>query len=126
MPAIHRFKIDSDLLRTNAVSPELIEELFRTVDESISYEIEVADGVAATSLPGFGAGAAQIETIQTFILITNVNVTLNWNAANTSLVVAAGNRFAVFVAYGVSTTTVPTIANSSGSLATVQVLAGGT
>ena len=126
MAAIHRLKIESDLLKSNAVSPTLLEELFRTVDESISYELEIADGTAATNLPGFGTGAAQIETVQAFILMTNVNVTLNWNAANTSLVVASGNRFAIFIAYGVSTTTIPTIANSSGSLATIQVVAGGT
>ena len=126
MAAIHRLKIESDLLKSNAVSPTLLEELFRTVDESISYELEIADGTAATNLPGFGTGAAQIETIQTFILITNINVTLSWNSANTNLIVGSGQRFAFFIAYGVSTTTVPTIANSSGSLATVQVIAGGT
>lgn len=126
MAAIHRLKIDSDILKTGAVSPELVEELFRTVDESISYEIEVAGSTAATSLPGFGSGATQIETIQSFVCVSDVSVTLGWNGANTSLVVGAGQRRAVFIAYGVSTTTVPTIANSGSSTATLQIMAGGT
>lgn len=126
MAAIHRLKIDSDILKTGAVSPALVEELFRTVDESIAYELEVAGGTAATSLPGIGSGAAQIETIQTFILVTDTSVTLSWNAANTSLTVATGQRRAVFIAYGVSTTTVPTIANSGSTTAIIQVMVGGT
>lgn len=126
MAAIHHIKVASDLIRSGAVSPELLEDLFRTIDESVSYELEVGDGVTAAALPGFGAGAAAIETIQTFIFVTNTNITLNWNGANTSLVVATGNRRAVFMAYGVSTTTVPTVTNSSGLTATINVLAGGT
>ena len=126
MAAIHRLKIESDILKTGAVSPLLLEELFRTVDESISYELEVAASTAATSLPGFGSGAAQIETIQSFILVTDTSVTLSWNSANTSLVVGTGQRRAVFIAYGVSTTTVPTIANSGSTTATIQIVAGGT
>lgn len=130
MAAIHRLKIDSDILKTGAVSPELVEELFRTVDESISYEIEVAGGTAATTLPGIGTGATQIQTIQSFVLITDTSVTLGWNSANTSLVVASGNRRAVFVAYGItydtSSLTAPTIANSGTATATIQVMLGGT
>lgn len=126
MPAIHRLKIESDILKTGAVSPLLLEELFRTVDESVAYELEVAGSTSATSLPGFGSGAAQIETIQTFLLVTDTSVTLSWNGANTSLVVNTGQRRAVFIAHGVSTTTVPTIANSGSSTATIQVMAGGT
>lgn len=126
MAAIHRLKIDSNLLKTNAVSPDLIEELFRTVDESIAYEVEVAGGVTAASLPGLGTADAAIATIQTFVLITDTSITLNWNGANTSLVVGSGQRRAVFIAYGVSTTTVPTVTNSGTATATVQVMAGGT
>ena len=126
MAAIHRLKIESDILKTGAVSPLLLEELFRTVDESISYELEVAGSTAATSLPGFGSGAAQIETIQSFICVSDTSVTLNWNGANTSMVVGTGQRRAVFIAYGVSTTTVPTIANSGSTTATIQIVAGGT
>ena len=126
MAAIHRLKIESDILKTGAVSPLLLEELFRTVDESISYELEIAGGTAATSLPGIGSGAAQIETIQSFILVTDTSVTLAWNGANTSLVVSSGQRRAVFIAYGVSSTTVPTIANSGSTTATIQVAIGGT
>ena len=119
-------KIASDLIRSGAISPALLEDLFRTVDESVSYELEVGDGVTAASLPGFGSGDAAIATIQTFIFTTDTNITLNWNGANSSLVVAAGNRRAVFMVYGVSTTTVPTVTNSSGLTATISVLAGGT
>ena len=126
MAAIHRLKIESDILKTGAVSPLLLEELFRTVDESLAYELEVAGSTAATSLPGIGSGAAQIETVQTFILITDTSVTLGWNSANTSLTVTTGQRRAVFIAYGVSTTTVPTIANSGSTTATIQVMIGGT
>ena len=126
MAAIHHLKIASDLIKSGAISPELLEDLFRTVDESVSYELEVADGVTAASLPGFGSGSAAIETIQTFIFVTNTTMVLNWNGANTSMVVATGDRKAVFMAYGVSTTTVPTVTNSSGSTATITVLAGGT
>ena len=126
MAAIHHLKIASDLIKSGAISPELLEDLFRTVDESVSYELEVADGVTAASLPGVGSGSAAIETIQTFIFVTDTTMVLNWNGANTSLVVATGNRKAVFMAYGISTTTVPTVTNSSGSTATITVLAGGT
>ena len=126
MAAIHRLKIESDILKTGAVSPLLLEELFRTVDESLAYELEIAGGTAATSLPGIGSGAAQIETIQSFILVTDTSVTLAWNGANTSLVVSSGQRRAVFIAYGVSSTTVPTIANSGSTTATIQVAIGGT
>lgn len=126
MAAIHHMKIASDLIKSGVISPELLEDLFRTVDESVSYELEVGDGVTAAALPGFGTGSAAIQTIQTFIFTTDVNVTLNWNGANTSMVVATGDRRAVFMAFGVSTTTVPTITNSSGSTATITVLAGGT
>lgn len=126
MAAIHRLKLNSDLLKTNAVSPELVEELFRTVDESVSYTIEVASGVTDTNLPGFGSGSAQIETIQTFILISDTTVVLNWNSADTTLSVGTGNRYAVFIAYGVSTTTVPHITNSTTGTATIAVMAGGT
>ena len=124
--AIHHCKIASDLIKSGAISPELLEDLFRTVDESISYELEVGDGVTAASLPGFGSGSAAIETIQTFIFMTDTTVTLNWNGANTSMVVATGDRKAIFMAYGVSTTTVPTITNSSGATAMITVLGGGT
>lgn len=126
MAAIHQINLETLLLKANALSPTLLYELFRTVDESISYELEIASGTGATTLPGFGSGAAQIETIQTFVLITDTSVTLNWNAANTSLVVGASQRNAVFMAYGVSTTTAPTIANSGSTTALVQVIAGGT
>ena len=126
MAAIHKLEISSKLIKSGAISPELLEDIFRTVNESVSYEVEVADGITAASLPGFGSGAAAIATIQTFIFMTDTNVTLNWNGANTSLVVAAGNRKAVFMAYGVSTTTVPTVTNSSGQTAIISVLAGGT
>ena len=126
MAAIHHLKIASDLIKSGAISPELLEDLFRTVDESVSYELEVGDGVSAASLPGFGSGSAAIETIQTFIFVTDTTMVLNWNGANTSMVVATGDRKAVFMAYGVSTTTVPTVTNSSGSTATITVLAGGT
>lgn len=126
MAAIHRLKLNSDLLKTNAVSPELVEELFRTVDESVSYDAEVASGTTAASLPGFGSSAGQIETIQTFLLITDTSITLAWNGANTSLVVGSGQRRAVFIAYGVSTSTVPTVTNSGSTTATIQVMAGGT
>ena len=126
MAAIHQLEISSKLIKSGAISPELLEDIFRTVNESVSYEVEVADGITAASLPGFGSGAAAIATIQTFIFMTDTKVTLNWNGANTSLVVAAGNRKAVFMAYGVSTTTVPTVTNSSGQTAIISVLAGGT
>ena len=126
MAAIHRLKIESDILKTGAVSPLLLEELFRTVDESLAYELEIAGSTAATSLPGIGSGAAQIETIQSFILVTDANITLGWNSANTSMVVGTGQRRAVFIAYGVSSTTVPTVANSGSSTATIQVMIGGT
>ena len=126
MAAIHRLKIESDILKTGAVSPLLLEELFRTVDESLAYELEVAGSTSATSLPGIGSGAAQIETIQSFICVSDTSVTLNWNGANTSMVVGTGQRRAVFIAYGVSTTTVPTIANSGSTTATIQIVAGGT
>ena len=126
MAAINRLKIESDLLKTGAVSPLLLEELFRTVDESISYTIEVNGGTAATSLPGFGSGAAQIETIQTLLVLSDQNVTLNINAANISMVVGTGNRYAAVILFGISTTTVPTIANSGTSTANLIVLGGGT
>lgn len=126
MASIHQLNLETLLLKANALSPTLLYELFRNVDESISYELEIAGSTSATSLPGFGSGAAQIETIQTFVLITDTSVTLNWNAANTSLVVGTSERNAVFMAYGVSTTTVPTISNSGSTTALVQVLAGGT
>ena len=126
MAAICNLQIQSKLIKSGAISPELLEDLFRTVNESVSYEVEVANGITAASLPGFGTGAAAIETIQVFIFMTDTNITLNWNGANTSLVVAAGNRKAVFMAYGVSTTTVPTVTNSSGLTATITILAGGT
>lgn len=131
MASIHRLKLDSDILRSGSISPELIEELFRTVDESVSYEIEVADGVSAADLPGFGTAATAIATIQTFLLITDRTITLGWNGAsgtnaNNSLVVGTGQRRAIFLAYGVSTTTVPTVSNSSGGIAILQVVAGGT
>ncbi len=125
MAAIHKFKIVSDFIKAGAISPELLRELFRTVTESLAYEVAVASGVTATSLPGFGSSAGQITTIQTFIFITDTTVTLNWNGANISMVVAAGDRFAVFVAYGVSTTTVPTITNAGSTTATITVIAGG-
>ena len=124
--AIHHLKVASDLIKSGVISPELLEDLFRTVDESVNYELEVADGVTAAALPGFGSADTAIATIQTFILTTNVNLTLNWNGANTSLVVASGDRKAIFMTYGVTTTTVPTVTNSSGSTATITVLAGGT
>ena len=124
--AIHHLKITSDLLKSGAISPSMLEELFRTVDESISYDLEVGSGVTAASLPGFGTGAAAIETIQTFILVTDTSITLNWNGANTSLVVGSGQRRAVFMAYGVSSTIVPTVTNSGSTTATLQVMAGGT
>ena len=126
MASIHQLNLETLLLKANALSPTLLYELFRTVDESISYELEIAGSTSATSLPGFGSSAAQIETIQTFVLITDTSITLNWNGANTSLVVGTSQRNAVFMAYGVSTTTVPTIANSGSTTALVQVLAGGT
>lgn len=126
MAAIHRLKIESDILKTGAVSPLLLEELFRTVDESISFTIEVAGSTAATSLPGFGSGAAQIETIQTLLVLSDQSVTLNINGANISMVVSTGNRYAAVLLFGISTTTVPTIANSGSSTANIIVLGGGT
>ena len=104
----------------------MLEELFRTVDESISYDLEVGAGVTAASLPGFGSGAAAIATIQTFILVTDTSITINWNGANTDLVVGSGQRRAGIIAYGVSTTTVPTVTNSGSTTATIQIMAGGT
>ena len=104
----------------------MLEELFRTVDESISYDLEVGSGVTAASLPGFGTGAAAIETIQTFIVVTDTSITINWNGANTNLVVGSGQRRAGIIAFGVSTTTVPTVTNSGSTTATIQIMAGGT
>lgn len=126
MAAIHRLKIESDLLKTGAISPPLLEELFRTLDESVSYTLEVAGSTSATSLPGFGSGAAQIETIQTLLVLSDQSVTLNINGANISMVVSTGHRYAAVLLFGVSTTTVPTIANSGASTANVIVLGGGT
>ena len=85
----------------------------------------MGSGVTAQSLPGFGSGAGQINTIQAFILITDTTITLNWNGANTSMVVAPGDRKAIFMAYGVTTTTVPTITNAGSTTAIINVLAGG-
>lgn len=93
---------------------------------SISYEVEIGTGVTAQALPGFGSSAGQITTIQTFLFVTDTTITLNWNAANTSMVVGSADRRAVFMAYGVSTTTVPTVTNSGSTTATVTVLGGGT
>ncbi len=126
MASIHHLKITSDLIKSSLISPDLIQELFRNVDESISYEIDVAASVTDANLPGFGSGDTDITTIQTFILITDTTIVLNWNAADTSMVVASGDRFAVFIAYGVSTTTVPHVTNSGSTVASVTVMAGGT
>jgi len=124
--AIHRLKIDSDLLKTGAVSPQLLEELFRNVDESISYTLEVASGVTDVDLPGFGSGSAAIATIQTLIVISDTSVVLNVNGADISMVVATGNRYAVVILWGISTTTVPHITNSGTATATLIVMGGGT
>ena len=126
MAALHQINLSNNLIRSGAISPMLVQELFRSVDESVSYELEVGDGVTAAALPGFGSGDTAIATIQTFVLITDRNITLSWNGANTSIVVASGDRYAIFIAYGVSTTTVPTFTNSSGWTATIQVMGGGT
>ena len=126
MAAIHKLEIETSLLRTGALSPAVIEELFRTVDESISYELEVGSGVTDTNLPGFGSGDTQITTIQTFILITDTTVVLNWNGADTTLSVGTSERRAIFIAYGVSTSTVPHLTNSGSTTAIVTVVAGGT
>ena len=126
MAAIHHLKIASDFIKATGAGEQLLEALFRSVDESLSYELEVASGVTAASLPGFGSGDAAIATIQTFVFTTDTTVTLNWNGANNSLVVATGNRFAVFMVWGVSTTTVPTITNAGSTTANIRVLAGGT
>ena len=126
MAAIHRLKINSDLLKTGAVSPELREELFRTVDESISYQIEVGSGVTDTNLPGLGSADAAIATIQTLIVFSDTSVTLNVNGADISMVVATGNRYAGVILFGVSTATVPHITNSGSTTATLIVVAGGT
>lgn len=117
--------MSSDFIKSGAISPELVKDLFRTVTHSLSYEVTVASGVTATALPGFGASAGQITTIQTFIFITDTTVTLNWNGANISMVVASSDRYAVFIAYGISTTTVPTITNAGSTTATISVMAGG-
>ena len=126
MAAIHHLKVTSDFIKSGLPGVKLLEELFRTVDESVGYELEVASGVTAASLPGFGTGDAAIATIQTFLFLTDTTVTLNWNGANSSLVVASGDRFAVFMVWGVSTITVPTITNSGTTTANIRVLAGGT
>src|SRR3990167_3910783 len=126
MAAIHKREIETSLLRTGALSPAVIEELFRTVDESISYELEVGSGVTDTNLPGFGSGDTQIGTIETFILISDTTVVLNWNGADTTLSVGTSQRRAVFMAYGVSTSTLPHLTNSGSTTAIVQVIAGGT
>ena len=126
MAAIHKLEIETSLLRTGALSPAVIEELFRTVDESISYELEVGSGVTDTNLPGFGSGDTQIATIETFILISDTTVVLNWNGADTTLSVGTSQRKAIFMAYGCSTTTVPHITNSGSTTATIEVVAGGT
>ena len=126
MAPIHKLEIETSLLRTGALSPAVIEELFRTVDESISYELEVGSGVTDTNLPGFGSGDTQIATIETFILISDTTVVLNWNGADTTLSVGTSQRRAVFMAYGVSTSTVPHITNSGSTMAIVTVVAGGT
>ena len=126
MSAVHHLKTTSDFIKSTGAGAQLVEELFRTVDESVSYELEVASGVTAAQLPGFGSGDAAIGTIQTFLFTTDTTVVLNWNGANNSLVVATGDRFAVFMVWGVSTTTVPTITNSGSTTANIRVLAGGT
>lgn len=126
MAAIHKLEIETSLLRTGALSPAVVEELFRTVDESISYELEVGSGVTDTNLPGFGSGDTQITTIQSFILISDTTVVLNWNGADTTLSVGTSERRAVFMAYGCSTSTVPHISNSTSGTAIIQVIAGGT
>lgn len=126
MASIHHLEIVSDLIRSGLICPELTRDLFRTVDESISYEIDVASGVTDADLPGFGSGDTQITTIQTFVLFTDTTLVLNWNGADSSLVVASGDAWAAFIVYGVSTTTVPHVTNSQAGTATVVVMAGGT
>ena len=126
MAAIHQLSLSSKLIKAGAISPVLLEELFRDVDESISYELDVAASVTDANLPGFGSGDTDITTIQTFILVTDTTIVLNWNGADTSMVVGSGQRRAVFLVYGVSTTTVPHVSNSGATTAKIQVLSGGT
>ena len=124
--AIHRLKFESDLLKTGAISPPLLEELFRTVDESVSYSLEVASGVTDTDLPGFGSGNAAIATIQSLVVLSDKNVVLNVNGADISMIVSTGHRYACVILWGISTTTVPHITNSGTDTATLIVLGGGT
>jgi hypothetical protein len=126
MSSIIDFKGVLHVLSADVVMPAFALHNAIAVDESVfGGPIELANGASNVALPGIGAGAADITTVETFWFLAYGVITLTWNGA---AVVLNGTATApaLFMAHHTSTTTIPLLSNSSGATVLVRWLFGGT
>ena len=122
MPNIDRLGLTGELLSSGLRVPPMEYDLFRTVDETNSHVIELADGATDVAI------TVNIDTLQTLKVIAKGTVSIRPAGAGTTSFTLVGTVTdpAVFVLWRISTTSLPVMSNASGATVIVEVQAGGT
>ena len=122
MPNIDRLGLTGELLSSGLRVPPMDYDLFRTVDETNSHVIEIADGATDVAI------TVNIDTLQTLKVIAKGVVSIRPAGAGTTSFTLSGSVTdpAVFVLWRTSTTSLPVMSNASGATVIVEVQAGGT
>lgn len=122
MPNIDRLGLTGELLSSGLRVPPMEYNIFRTVDETNSHVIELADGAIDVAI------TVNIDTLQTLKVIAKGVVSIRPAGAGTTSFTLSGSVTdpAVFVLWRTSLTTLPVMSNSSGATVIVEVQAGGT
>ena len=126
MADIFRLHIKAELISADGTPPKTY-DLFRTVDESAMYRIELAAGATDQSLVLTGTGG--IETYQCLLVIVDRACTIRPGGGSTTTFTITGTPQdpAAFLLWRTSQNVTPTISNNDlSNITNVVVVAGGT